>query len=514
MKKFLIFFLIILIGIVVGVFLLTSRDEESAYDTVEAERTELIQEVNVTGSVRPADEVQLAFEKAGKVTSVLARVGSQVRTGDSLVRLDSDELEAQLAGAEATLQKRNAELDELLRGTREEEVKIKESELDTAKQTLQNYYDNALTVLDDVYLKADDAVLTKTAGVFQGTGGASIYSLTFTTCNSELELDVVAGRVQSADKLNSWLGELNEFDSGFIQSELDDAFQSSKAYLTFFRGFLDDVSAALTDNCVADDSSLDTYRTAVSTARTNILTALTSIDSQEQDIASQKIAVQSALDELDLKLAGSRPEQISAQRALVLQAEADIDVIEAQIIKTVLISPIDGVVTLRDVEVGEIVSANTSVVSIISDGAFEIEANIPEVDIANVRAGNLAEVTLDPYGDDVKFRAKVLSIDPAETVIDGVVTYKTTLLFEEDDSRIRSGMTANVDILTAERFGVITIPQRTVIFKNGSKIVRLLEGEKVVETEVRTGLSGTHGEIEILDGIQEGDIIVTSIREK
>ena len=382
MKKFLIFFLIIVIGVAVGVFFLRSGDEESAYDTVEAERTELIQGVSVTGSVRPADEVQLAFEKSGKVSSVLTRVGSKVRTGDVLVRLDSDELEAQLAGADATYQKQQAELDELLRGTRAEEVNIKESELDTAKQTLQNYYDEALTVLDDAYLKVDDAVLTKTAGVFQVTGETS-YDLTFTICNSLLDIDVTAGRVLSRERLDTWLEELDDLDTSSLESLLDAALESGKGHLTFFRDFLDDVNGSLTDSCVVDDSSLDTYRTSVSTARTNVLSALSSVDDQEQNIASQKIAVQTAVEELDLKLAGSTPEQIAAQRALVAQAEADIDVTKAQLNKAVLTSPIDGVVTARDVEVGEIVSANTSIVSIISDGAFEIEANIPEVDIAN-----------------------------------------------------------------------------------------------------------------------------------
>jgi len=185
-----------------------------------------------------------------------------------------------------------------------------------------------------------------------------------------------------------------------------------------------------------------------------------------------------------------------------------------------------------EAKVGEIVYPSTSasdsikqLISIMSEGNFEIKADIPEVDIAKVRIGNEARVTLDAYGSDIEFNAKVLAVDPAETVIEGIPTYKVTLQFNEQDERVKSGMTANVDIMTDKRENVITIPQRAVIGKNGDKVVRLLKTvpnpensdktiEMVEEIPVEVGIRGSDGQIEVLSGLNEGDKIVVSIKNQ
>ncbi|MDO8559015.1 MAG: efflux RND transporter periplasmic adaptor subunit, partial [bacterium] len=187
---------------------------------------------------------------------------------------------------------------------------------------------------------------------------------------------------------------------------------------------------------------------------------------------------------------------------------------QAQISKTIIRSPINGTITGQDAKVGEIISADVSLVSIISAGNFEIEANIPESDIAKVKIGDNAQVTLDAYGQDVVFQVKVLKIDPAETVIEGVPTYKVTLYFNEKDDRLKSGMTANIDIFTAEVKDVIAIPQRAILSDNGKKTVKIIKGKDIQEIEVKIGLKGTDGNAEILQGLNEGDKVITFIKEK
>jgi HlyD family secretion protein len=174
----------------------------------------------------------------------------------------------------------------------------------------------------------------------------------------------------------------------------------------------------------------------------------------------------------------------------------------------VLISPIDGVVTKQEAKVGEIMAANTIVVSLISESQFKIESNVAEADIAKVKIGNLAIVTLDAYSNDVIFEAGVVAIDPAETMIEGVATYKTTLHFTHEDKRIKTGMTADIDIVTDQRENVIVVPIRAIITKNGDTIVQILKEKKPVETKVKTGLRGSDGNIEIIEGLSEGDKVV------
>ena len=158
------------------------------------------------------------------------------------------------------------------------------------------------------------------------------------------------------------------------------------------------------------------------------------------------------------------------------------------------------------------------IVSIISEAQFEIEANIPEVDISKVTLGNMANVTLDAYGSDVVFASSVVSIDPAETLIDGVPVYKVALQFVEKDEKIKSGMTANIDIQTSTRQDVVAIPQRAVLRKNGTKFVRVIDSpyakiEDIREVIVEVGLVGIDGNIEIIQGINVGDIVIVFINE-
>jgi len=171
-------------------------------------------------------------------------------------------------------------------------------------------------------------------------------------------------------------------------------------------------------------------------------------------------------------------------------------------------APISGIITKREIEKGEIVTASKPIFTLISTSPFEIEVNIPEADIAKVNIGNEAEVTLDAYGSETIFKARVVSIDPGETILEGVATYRTVLHFIEDDKRIKPGLTANVEILTDKRENVVVIPWRAVITKNGEKFVRILEGNEPREVKVKTGLQGSDGNVEIIEGVREGDKII------
>jgi HlyD family secretion protein len=189
--------------------------------------------------------------------------------------------------------------------------------------------------------------------------------------------------------------------------------------------------------------------------------------------------------------------------------------IKTQLAKTVIFSPINSILTKMEIEVGENASLNVAIISLMSASEFEIEARVAEVDIAKIKINDSAKVTLDAYGSDIIFEAKVVKIDPAETIIEGLPTYKVTLQFIEKDDRLKSGMTADIDILTAQKQEVILIPQRAVISENGDKLVRVLEkGNKVKKVIVKTGLRGSSGEIEIVEGLAEGDKVIISIKEK
>lgn len=511
-------------------------------ESLVATKMNLREEVSITGKVTPIDHVNLAFERGGKVVSIYGKEGQEILKNTAIVVLDTSELSADyrrsLASLESTraqtlqytaaLNIQKARLDELKKGSRQEDIDIKKSELKDAEQGLTNLYTESVRIMQNAYNLADEAVRIKTAGMFSGSKSSS-YKITFIACDLTAQSQVESERLISEGELERWNTNLSLIFSS-SNSSLEIALDSSKTSLIIFQNFFLKASYVLNTGCAMGDDSLDTYRSNISSARSNINTAISIINSHKEKIASQKNAIEKAKNELQLKLAGSTPEQISAQEfqvkqseasllsqeALVRQYEASVQLISAQIAKNILRSPINGIITKQSAKVGEIVAPNTPIVSVISKNAFEIEANVAEVDVAKIKIGNPAKITLDAYGNDTVFSAKVVFIDSAETVIEGVSTYKITLQFDQDDSRIKSGMTANIDMTTNTRENVVAVPQRAIIQKNNGTYVQIINKETSVreEKKVLIGLRASDGNVEIIEGILEGENVVVYENEK
>jgi len=108
----------------------------------------------------------------------------------------------------------------------------------------------------------------------------------------------------------------------------------------------------------------------------------------------------------------------------------------------------------------------------------------------------------------VKFEGQVILIYPAETVIQDVVYYKVKVELNESTYEIKSGMTANCDILTDHRENVLTMPARALQERNGRQFVRILVNGKPAERDVTVGLRGDEGEIEVISGLNAGDKVI------
>jgi HlyD family secretion protein len=187
----------------------------------------------------------------------------------------------------------------------------------------------------------------------------------------------------------------------------------------------------------------------------------------------------------------------------------------ARLAETRIVSPLAGVVTAVEVQVGEAASALAPVISVLAnEDQYKITLNLPEADVAKVQVGQVAEVTFDAFGDDQRFTAAVAFIDPAEQVIQGVVFYEATVLLDaaQDLRLLKPGMSANVTITTASRAGALSVPSRSVLEKDGVKYVRIPEGDSFREQMVRIGMRADGGVMEITDGLNEGETVIISIK--
>ena len=486
--------------------------KESDIDFTVAERADIVSEVSVTGRVVPTESVELAFEKSGKVAAVFADVGDIVSAGAILVQLEQREILAEMRQAEAKVKIEQANLNELRSGSRLEEILVEEAKVRDAEVSLGESRTNLVDKIQDALTKSDDAIRNKVDQFISNPSGINP-EIDFFIVSQQLESNIEIGRVGAESVLTSWQISLSDL---VRESDLSFYTGEAKSNLNIIKTFLNDVALAVNAAQPAANltqTTIDAYKVDVSTARTNINSAISSISTAEEKFKKAGSALALAQQELILTSAGVVEDKIVAQEAKVEEAEAGVLHYSVQLSKTTMRAPISGVVTLQEAKVGEIVTANEKIVALISKSQFEIKAQIPEADIAMVMVNDTARVTLDAYGADVNFSVIVSDIDPAETIIDGVATYGTTLQFLEKDERIRSGMTANIDIESGARQDVIVISSRAVISKEGKKIVRILVNGEIEEVEVETGLRGPDGNIEIISGINEGDKVVTFVND-
>lgn len=453
---------------------------------------DFIETISVSGTVTASEDVTLGFIKGGRITSVYATPGQRIEKGALLASVENADDRAVLSQRQAALESARARYAQVAGGTRPEELAIAESDAAAARNTL-------VTTLKDAYRAADDAVRNKTNELFENPRTTA--SFIFAASNSRYNRIVTEERKELEYMLTQWRESADALSSS---SNLETEIAQTKSRLTDVAEFLTNLNLALADaeaeqGYVTEDE-LAAYINDVGTARDSINTVRASVNTDESAlVAAQK--------NLALKKAGSTPQEIAIEAADVRAAEANLLAAQAEVNKTLIVAPFSGIVSKVDAKLGATASADEPLISILSQGSFEIEAYVPEINIAKLSPGDFARVTLDAYGEHVAFSAMVGDIDLSRTVRDGVSTYKTTLYFTEADDRIRSGMTANVEIKTEEKQNTLVIPSAALITPERNPSVALMRGGERVVVPVVVGLQSL-GQVEILSGISAGDTIV------
>ncbi len=462
--------------------------------TILLEPKPFVQEVSVSGKVTPAQEVDLGFSQGGRVSAVYATVGRRVSQGTTLAAIENSDRRAAVLQKEAALETQQAKLAALTAGTRPEEIAIAEATVNSDRSGL-------VDALQDAYRTADAAV-HNTLDQFISNGRTSPSMIPFVN-DTSIKNKVEAGRLEAETRLASW-GSVLSLNAS---ADLSAALTQGQTNLAATVSLLSDANAALNravPSASATQTNIDTYIAAVGTARTNLNAAVSAVN-------AAKASLDDSVRTLALKKAGSTPQDIAAQEAQVKAAAADVAAAQAELYKTYITAPFSGTVTVVDAKVGKIVSPNTPEISMISDGTFQIESYVPEINVSLLTLGDKASVTLDAYGDNVVFEATIVSIDPADTVRDGVSTYRAVLQFSKGDARIKSGMTANVVIVTDVKESVLSVPQGVVTRRDGKNYVRIMVGGLQQERQVTLGGVSSLGEVEVLAGLAAGDVVVATL---
>lgn len=152
---------------------------------------------------------------------------------------------------------------------------------------------------------------------------------------------------------------------------------------------------------------------------------------------------------------------LQSTRALQRLAESNLEVVQVDLDKSHIRSPVDGIVLDRDVDPGQIVAASLTAPTLFTVAEdltkMEVQVDVDEADIGMVAVGQTATFTVDAY-DERSFPARIFEVRFASETVDGVVTYKALLSVDNTDLSLRPGMTASADITIASVENVLVVP--------------------------------------------------------
>jgi len=506
MKKRTLIIIGIIVIVIAAIWIVVARRGGSQYQFVTVQRGTITEEVDVTGNTTPIQSLDLAFENGGTISAVYKNAGDTVAAGQTIAVLNTSDLQAQLAQAQASVDAAQATLQNLQAGPTPQNIQVSQAALATAQQSLANSYAGADNAAMDALAKSNDAVRNQLAALFASAESNSP-QLTFTVSDNQEANNAQFDRIQAGQTLNTWQTELAGIGVAASTSTLDQTLASSSIHLAVIENLLTTVSNAVVDATSLSASTAATYKTDIANAVTEVEDAANSIDNTTESISSDEAAIAQAQAALNVTLAGSTSQAIAAQQAAVEQAQANAQSVQVKINEASLISPINGVVTVQNAKVGQIATPGQTVTSVISNNNFEVDADVPETDIGKVAIGNVVNMTFDAFPGET-FAGKVFYIDPAETIVSGVVDYLVKTSFDTPDPRMKSGLTANLTIDTQTDANALILPQYAVIQNVSGTFVEVLQNGAAVQMPVTLGIRDQEGNVEIASGTTEGEQVV------
>jgi len=284
------------------------------------------------------------------------------------------------------------------------------------------------------------------------------------------------------------------------------------------------------------------YRAAVEQARAKTLSARAAhvkaqaeLENAElaarrnRELLRQKLIAQSAADDTDTALRVARS-QLDAAEGAEAEARAALHQTEINLVYTTIVSPIDGVVISRNVDVGQTVAASlqSPTLFVIAQDlrAMQVDTSIAEADVGHLAAGMTASFSVDAYPAET-FRGQIREVRNAPQTLQNVVTYDAVIDVDNSSLKLKPGMTANVTVVYADRADVVRLPNAALRFrppddllaeagsipasKGEQRVVWAMRGADPRPVAVRVGVTDGISTELLDDALGPGDQVVTEV---
>jgi HlyD family secretion protein len=468
---------------------------------------------SASGQLVPQREATLALAISGRVAEVRVKVGDRVAAGDVLLQLEADALQRAVRSAEQALAIQEANLAELIDEAAPEDIAAAEAAVASAQAQMDALLEGPSAeeiAAAEANLRAAEASVWASAEqrdqVAAGATAAEVAAAEAQLIQAELQFR------QARDAHDATMRCFTTPAGDEVCPGLGPAEEQTRYTMAAAEKNLESAQAAL-DRMLggADPNQLGAANANLSAATAQRDAAQAQLDlllvpSSEAQLASARAQLAQAEANLAALRAGASEERVAVAQAQVEQAMISLEEALDSLANASLVAPFDGVVTAVFVEMGEFASGPA--VDLVDTSSMEVVLDVDEVDIGAISLGQQAMVTLETWPDE-ELAAEVVAIAPQATAMAEIVTYQVHLRIEAGNLPLRAGMTANAELVTAQREGVLLVPNRAITADRGTGTytVNRLEGDAVSEVQVTIGLRDNLY-TEIRGGLAEGDQLV------
>lgn len=484
-------------------------------DTTKVERGAILVQVVETGAVDAARVVELKSRAAGRLAKLLKEEGDKVVSGELIALIDPTETRlqveqnsAQLRGANSAVARQDIEIRQrrVLAQTNLQKARVRLAQLEreTAVQpTLtRTGVEGAESALQAAIQQRDQLV--------KNTQPNERTSVEAELEQAQLNLDTATRELQRQEELlRQDFVSAREVDNQRLQVDL------AKSRRDAARSRKDRLANQQANEVRQAEERIRQARADLARARANGVQD----DSKRRELEQARIAVREAeaqLSDVDALIAGRAQAQSQVDQLAISLRDS-----QRQLNETEIRAPFAGVITRKLVQEGELVaslssfSSGTPIVRLEDRSSMLVKMNVNEIDVAKLRIGMAAEVTLDALPTS-SFRGEVSKIAPARAQPgqgsnDNVVRYEVEVRLDEVTEAIKSGMTAKCTMKVVDRNNVLRIPVDYLIRDGRDRFVLVLP-EKPKSTDKGTRQKVTVGAesasyVEIVSGVQEGQLL-------
>jgi multidrug efflux pump subunit AcrA (membrane-fusion protein) len=514
-RKRLLWSVVIILVLFVGWFFFIRKPVNKSIQSAEVVKKDIKKTVLTTGQVVSSTDLNLSFQTSGVVRRINVREGDNVTTGQVLAVLDQGSISASLESAKGSLAQAKANYEKVKASATGEDIAVSAAAVDSAKGALDNAKQDLLNQIKNSYNDANNAVLSTNVLFSNPQTNYPQFGISGVVQTSgQLVSEINSTRVAINNLLSDWQMKVSSLNSDDINS----AVSLSQSNLVKVSDYLNSIVNLLSNYSQVSSGGSQTtvsgYITSVSTSKSTVDAGYTTILNDMQAVNTANYSLAQAQASLNLKKAPPRPEDLNIAEAQVIAAQGQYDSVLSNYNNTVIVAPAPGTITQIDVKIGELATAQKEVMKLLNVNELHTEAQVSEADIVSLEIGQTIDNTFDALGPDKHFESKILTINPASTLVSGVVNYKITGGLPQI-KEIKPGMTSNMTILVAQKPNVTVVPSGSIVNKDGKKYVRVVDDLKLKtyhEVPIEVGLEGDGGDTEVLSGITVGTNVVTYVK--